>query len=114
MVLSFFRVLTLLALASGAIAYSQCAIAADVVSTWDGATGNWGSSHWLHNPDVPFYPNNGNGGFTYDVVINSGAVTFEPTLEDDIVLEKLTFGGSTITGPTVLKVNDLFTWTGGP
>src|SRR5687768_4687388 len=52
--------------------------AADVTSTWGGGTGNWGSAaNWNNSPAVNHFPNNGNGGFTYDAVVNAGAVTLD-------------------------------------
>jgi fibronectin-binding autotransporter adhesin len=82
---------------------------ADVVSTWNGTTGNWTDfTRWSSNP---LYPNDGNGGFTYDVVVNSGTITQD--LLAGITVEKLTFGGGTIGGDYNLTVNDLSAWTGG-
>src|SRR5262245_12140024 len=66
------------------------ALAADVTSTWNGTTGNWSdATRWSSNPN---FPNNGNGGFTYDAIINSGSVT----LDQDIAIEKLTLSGGTL------------------
>jgi len=83
--------------------------AADVVSTWNGTTGNWTDfARWSSDP---LYPNNGNGGFTYDAVINNGSVTQD--LAAGITIEKLALGGGMIAGDYDLMVNGLFTWTGG-
>jgi hypothetical protein len=83
------------------------ALAADVTSTWDNTTNNWTSAHW----SSAMFPNNGNGGFTYDAEIGGGAVT----LDQDITIEKFTLSGGALVGPTsfTLTLNDLFTWTGG-
>src|SRR5688500_5094555 len=55
--------------------------AADVTSTWGGGTGNWGSAaNWNNSPAVSQFPNNGNGGFTYDAVISSGTVTLNQNI----------------------------------
>lgn len=82
--------------------------AADVTSTWDNTTNNWTSNHW----SSVSYPNNGNGGFSYDAIIGGGIVN----LNQDIQLEKLTLSGngavSSVTS-FALTLNDLFTWTGG-
>ena len=51
--------------------------AADVVSTWNGGNGNWQTaSNWSNAPVVPEWPNNGNGGFTFDVAVESGTAAF--------------------------------------
>lgn len=64
---------------------ASLARAADVISTWDSSSNPWTSNHW----SSPLFPHNGNGGFTYDAVINGGTVT----LDQDVVLEKLAFTG---------------------
>src|SRR5688500_9825298 len=64
--------------AAAAAALLACAAdspAADVTSTWFGGTGSWHSAaNWTNNPPLNpnQFPNNGNGGFTYDAVLNSG------------------------------------------
>ncbi|KKL76372.1 hypothetical protein LCGC14_2045530 [marine sediment metagenome] len=84
-------------------------VAADVVSTWNGTTGNWTDfARWSSDP---LYPSSGNGGFTYDATINAGNVTQD--VAGGIMIEQLTFGGGAITGDYELTVNGLFTWTGG-
>ncbi len=85
------------------------ALAADITSTWDGTTNNWSSAHWSNVPSTSFFPNNGNGGFTYDAVINSGTVT----LDQEIAIQKLTFGGGAINGNNDLKISGDFNWFGG-
>ncbi len=83
--------------------------AADVVATWDGSTGNWTDfARWSSNP---LYPSNGNGGFTYDVIIDSGIVTQD--LLAGVTIENLTVSGGSILGEGDLTVNGLYTWTAG-
>ena len=71
------------------------ALAADVTSTWNGTTGNWSDASRWSSVD---FPNNGNGGFTYDAIINSGTVT----LDLNVMIEAFKFGGGAITGATIL------------
>ncbi len=85
--------------------------AADVISTWNNSTGNWSdATRWSTNP---LFPNNGNGGFTFDAIISGGTVT----LDQNITIEALALNGGTITGAAAtnftLTLNDLFTWTSG-
>ncbi len=57
------------------------------------------------------FPNNGNGGFTYDAVF-SGLSTL--TLDQSISIQKLTVtGGCTVTGAFDLTTNDALHWTDG-
>lgn len=80
--------------------------AADITSTWDGSTGIWiDPNRW----DSVDYPNNGNGGFTYDAIVGSGAVT----LDQNITIEDLVFSGGTIDGASDLEVLGDLTWTAG-
>jgi hypothetical protein len=83
------------------------ASAADATSTWDGSTNNWTSNHW----SSPNFPNNGNGGLTYDAVLGSGTVT----VDQDISIQKLTLTGGTLTAtsPFLLTINDLLDWSFG-
>src|SRR5688572_16912594 len=84
--------------------------AADVTSTWGGGTGNWGSApNWSNSPPVNHFPNNGNGGFTYDAVINSGTVT----LNQNIAIQAFTLGSGTLTGANDLTTAALLTWNSG-
>ena len=82
---------------------------ADVTSTWDGTNNNWSSTaHWSNFPNVVAFPNNGNGGFTYNAAINSGTVN----LDQNIALQKLTLNAATITGAFDLSLNDASTLSG--
>ena len=84
--------------------------AADQVSTWDGTTNNWSdAARWNTVPTAGLFPNNGNGGFTYDAIINSGNVT----LDLDITIELLSLNGGTVGGTFNLTASGLSTWTGG-
>ena len=65
--------------------------AADVISTWDGTTGNWSDAAKWDSLD---FPDNGNGGFTYDAILNNGAVM----LDVDVIIESLSLGGGTLAG----------------
>jgi hypothetical protein len=99
--------LILLVVIIGCIGLSGLRVmAADVVSTWDGTTGDWSDSTKWSSVD---FPSNGNGGLTYDAIVNGGAVT----LDQDIEIEGLTVSGGTIAGDFDLKLNATSTWTGG-
>jgi hypothetical protein len=82
--------------------------AADQTATWNGTTGNWSDfTKWNTNP---LFPNNGNGGFTFDAVQSTGTIT----VDQAITIQKLTMSGGTNKGAGfTLTLNDLFTWTGG-
>ena len=78
---------------------------ADQTATWDNSTGNWSDdARW----STALFPNNGNGGFTYDAIVNSGAAT----LDQNITVQGLTLGGA-IDGSFGLTVNDTFLWNSG-
>jgi len=66
--------------------------AADITSTWTGATGLWTDpTQWTNNPPVADWPDNGRSGFTYDVVLNDPAhVTF---FETTATVDSLLAGG---------------------
>ncbi|WP_148071883.1 beta strand repeat-containing protein [Bythopirellula goksoeyrii] len=82
------------------------ATAADVTSTWDGSTNTWSDdSHW----DSLLFPNNGNGGLTYEALISGGTVT----LDQDISIENLQQTNGTITGSSDLTISGFTTWTRG-
>lgn len=84
------------------------ATAADFTATWNGTTGNWSdTTKWSTNP---LAPNNGNGGFTFDVVQSAGALTMDQAVN----VEKLTMSGGGNSGSGFnLTVNDLLTLSGG-
>src|SRR4051812_5915049 len=71
---------------------ASIARAADVSSTWAGTSGSWNvAGNWANSPAVAQFPNNGNGGFTYEAVVGSGAGTV--TLGSNITIESLTLNG---------------------
>ena len=82
--------------------------AADQTATWNGTTGIWSDfTKWNTNP---LFPNNGNGGFTFDAVQTTGTVT----VDQAITIQKLTMSGGTNTGAGfTLTTNELFTFQGG-
>jgi hypothetical protein len=100
-------VLPLIGLIAGVILFSHMAEGADVVSTLVG-TGDWNDdTRW----DSAFFPDNGNGGFTYDAVINSFTVTI-PALVD-IEIGSLALTGGTVAGEGSLTINAASTWDSG-
>ncbi len=102
---------TLFAAALACHFFAHPAPAADQTATWNNSTGNWSDvTRWSTNP---LFPNNGNGGFTFDAIINGGFAT----LDQNITIEALSIGGGNITGAAAtnftLALNGLFTWTSG-
>jgi len=89
------------------VAFAAPAQAADVISTWNGSTATWTSANW----SSPLFPNNGNGGFTYDAVINGGTVTL--TLDQNIIIQAMGLNGGTLTGDGNLTLQANSTWTAG-
>ncbi len=82
---------------------------AQTTSTWNGTTGNWSDfTRWSTNP---IFPNNGqpNPGDTYNAIVNGGTVT----LDQNIIIQSLTFSGGTIDGGNNLTLNAASTWSGG-
>src|SRR5262245_2384872 len=80
------------------------AFSADVNSAWNGGSGNWSEgTNWTPSSN---YPNNGNGGFTYNARVGAGTAT----LTEPIVLEQYTNSGGTLSGDFPLTVTGLFTW----
>jgi len=55
-----------------AIVAGECNVAraADVTSFYSGPSANWSAAQWINAPTG--FPNNGNGGFTYDAVFSGG------------------------------------------
>jgi hypothetical protein len=82
--------------------------AADQTATWNGTTGIWSDfTRWSTNP---LFPNNGNGGLTFDAVQSTGTIT----VDQAITIQKLTMSGGTNTGAGfTLTTNELFTFQGG-
>lgn len=81
--------------------------AADFTATWNGTSGNWSNaSKWNTNP---LFPNNGNGGFTFDAVQNGGEIT----LDQNITIDGFTMNGGVLNGASALTTNTLLIFTGG-
>ena len=97
---------------SAAVLCALPAIAADVTSTWNAASGNWGTaSNWTNLPVAGGFPNNGNGGVaTYDAVLSNGGTI---TLDQNIVIERFTLSSGTVTGSFDLTLNGNLTASGG-
>jgi len=71
------------------------------------------ASNWS-NPAIwstaPLVPNNGNGGYNYDVQLGDGTVT----LDMDVVINGFTHGhDATLNGSGVLTVNGMLDWATG-
>ncbi|QEG35935.1 beta strand repeat-containing protein [Bythopirellula goksoeyrii] len=97
---------TLLCVVLSMASLGQLATASDITSNWDGSTGNWSdSSRW----DSLLFPNNGNGGLTYDALISGGTVTVDQAIN----IEELQLSNGSITGISDLTASGLTTWTGG-
>src|SRR5687768_2622208 len=92
-------------------AAAPCAHAADVSSTWFGGNAFWDNAGlWNNTPAVAEFPNNGNGGLTYDVVVSAGTVD----QASDYTIEALTLDGGSINGITFdLTLNQPLNWTAG-
>ena len=97
----------LLTATAGLLAVESFGIArGDVLSNWDGGSGNWSdSAHWT--PAV--VPNNGNHGTNYAVLVTGGALT----LDIPVTINPLTFSGGIISGTSTLNALQLLRWTGG-
>src|SRR5262245_18958856 len=76
---------------------SGLTFAADVTSTWIGPALGVGScsvaSNWSNTPNVSQFPNNGNGGFTYDALLTNGGTAL---LTQNVDVQNLTLVNSTI------------------
>jgi hypothetical protein len=85
--------------------------AADQTYTWYGGAVNWSDGNgWTTNrPAGSNFPNNGNLGFTYDVVVTNSSVS----LDLNITIEQLFLGGGQIGGGYNLTANQMFTFSGG-
>src|SRR5437016_11378572 len=91
-------------------ASASSTFAANVTSTWNANSANWGvASNWTNVPNVAQFPNNGNGGLTYDVTISSGT----PSLNLNIAIQALNMSGGTIAGNSDLTINQGGSWTSG-
>jgi hypothetical protein len=82
--------------------------AADRIANWNSTNNPWtASQHW----STGVFPNNGNGGFTYDAVLGGGAIT----LDQNITIQRFTQSGGVLIAlsPFTLTLNEVFTWSGG-
>ena len=83
------------------------ATGADVIATWLTSDGLWTNApNWDSNP---LYPNNGNGGKTFDAVVTGATVT----LDASVVLENLDLNVWALTGIGSLTTNGQMTWRAG-
>ena len=83
---------------------SPC-LAADETASWDNTQGNWSdASRW----STASFPDNGNGGLTYDAVVAGGQVT----LDQAITIDALTFSNGAINGNNDLSLSTL-NWSSG-
>ena len=65
---------------------------AQVNSQWNGGTGNWNvATNWTPNS---FFPNNGNGGNTYNVDIGGAGGSSNVTLNVSVTIDNLTLDNS--------------------
>jgi hypothetical protein len=102
---------SLSAVVLGLLLLSAYAPAADQTATWNGTTGNWSSAGlWSTNP---LFPNNGNGGFTFDVIQNATSGVL--TLDQAVTIEKYSIGNSSTNHGTGfnLTLNGKLTWESG-
>ena len=95
-----------------AFIFTSNALAANKTATWTGlVSNNWSEpGNWNIVPveATPLYPNNGEGGFTYDAVITTGI----PTLSENISVDALNVSNARITGAFNLTSHITFTWGG--
>ena len=81
--------------------------AADRVAVWDGTSNSWSNAaHWSTNP---LYPNNGNGGFTFDATVGSGTVTQDVPA----TIQQLELSGGNLDGAANLYLAQGGTWSRG-
>lgn len=78
---------------------------ADISTTWNGTSGNWNdATRWSGG----VFPNNAAPNF-YDATINAGTVS----LNQNITINQLSFGGGTLTGSSALTLLEGVQWSGG-
>lgn len=90
---------------------SRFTIAADVSSQYSNLFGlnNWSNLlNWQNTPDVKLIPNNGNGGFTYDVKnVNGAKLDMDVTVERAVI--NLVYGPYSLTANVSADVGGLST-----
>ena len=103
--------MSMMVLLVGTMLAAMPAGAAHVVSTWNCGSGDWDDGLlWSSNP---LWPNNGNGGNTFDAVINCGTVTLTlDPVDPGVVVEELSLGGGTLLGASDLTANVAITCDG--
>ena len=84
--------------------------AAPINCVYLGGSNTWSSSSaWTGIDCVSSYPNNENGGDTFNATVNSGVVT----LDHDIAIQQFNFGGGTVTGSHNITAHDAVRISGG-
>ncbi|MEY2539939.1 MAG: hypothetical protein QOG67_3679, partial [Verrucomicrobiota bacterium] len=105
---SHLGLISALAFAVASCGSVMVSLAADVTSTWNAGSGDWGvAANW--NPNS-FFPKNGSHGFTFDAILNNGGTI---NLDQNIAIQKFTLTSGTLTGSKDLTTNELLTWTAG-
>lgn len=76
-------------------------------AVWDSTAGYWSeATKWSTNPTVP---NNGNGGFVYNVTQNGGGLE----VNQPVSINAFTITGGLLMGPNTLTTSGTFDLTGG-
>ncbi|RLJ18633.1 hypothetical protein DJ030_11335 [bacterium endosymbiont of Escarpia laminata] len=84
--------------------------AAPINCVYLGGSNTWSSSSaWTGIDCASFYPNNENGGDTFNATVNSGVVT----LDQDIAIQQFNFGGGIVTGSHNFTAHDSLRISGG-
>jgi hypothetical protein len=102
-------------IAAAVAGFVDAAPAADVVSSWIGpSTGaaSWSvTSNWSNSPPVAQFPNNGNGGFTYDAIVTPTPGPLGTlVLTEPITLQRLTLDSVGIAGNHDIVINEHLHW----
>jgi len=84
--------------------------AAAVSANWLGGSGNWSDpAKWS---SAPLFPDNGNGGCTFDVTLGTTGGAYTVTTSGTVTVQKFTMQGYALGGGTIIA-NDMMTLTGG-
>jgi hypothetical protein len=88
--------------------------AADVTSSWTGpttGTASWSvAANWSNSPPVAQFPNDGNGGFTYDAIVTPSPGLGTLLLTQPITLQRLTLDGVGLAGNHDIVINEHLHW----